>query len=62
MRMKTIIWVIYWLGNLGTFVKLTFFDAYQYTWWNWIIVVPINEFLAAIWPIYWVVLRPLFGS
>lgn len=54
------IWV-YWIGNLATFGKLTFFDDYQYTWWNWIIVVPINEFLAAIWPIYWVVLRPVFG-
>jgi hypothetical protein len=52
---------IYWIGNLATFGKLTFFDSYQYTWWNWIIVVPINEFLAMIWPIYWVILRPLFG-
>jgi hypothetical protein len=54
------IW-IYWIGNLITFGKLTFFDGYEYTWWNWIIVVPINEFLAMIWPIYWIVLRPLFG-
>lgn len=57
--MKKIAWVIYWVGNVRTFVKLTFFDGYQYTSWNWIIVVPINEFLALIWPIYWIVLRPL---
>ena len=36
-----------------TFVYLTFFNDYVYTSWNWIIVVPINFFLAAIWPIYW---------
>ena len=60
--MKTFAWVVYWIGNIATFVKLTFFDGYQYTWRNWIIVLPINELLAAIWPIYWVVLRPLFGS
>ncbi|UQN68293.1 hypothetical protein L0Z11_11410 [Burkholderia multivorans] len=51
-------WVI---GNLGTFAKLTFFDGFHYTWWNWIIVLPLNEFLAAIWPIYWAILRPLLG-
>ena len=44
------------------FGKLTFFDGYTYTWWNWIIVVPINGFLAEIWPIYWLLLRPLMGS
>lgn len=53
--------VVYVLGNIATFVKLSFFDGYVYTWWNWIIVLPINEFLAMIWPIYWLVLRPLFG-
>ena len=57
--MKKIAWVIYWIGNIGTFAKLTFFDGYQYTSWNWIIVVPINEFLALIWPIYWIVFRQL---
>ena len=55
-------WVIYWLGNIGTFVKLTFLDNYSYTWWNWLIVVPVNEFLALIWPIYWLILRPIFGA
>lgn len=60
--MKTFAWVVYGIGNIATFIKLSFFDGYEYSWWNWIIVLPINELLAAIWPIYWVVLRPLFGS
>jgi hypothetical protein len=59
--MAFLAWAVFWLGNIATFVKLTFFDGYEYTWWNWIIVVPINEFLAMMWPIYWVILRPLFG-
>ena len=33
--------------GLATFVRLSFFDDYTYTWWNWIVVVPINLFLAA---------------
>jgi len=55
--MKTLGWVVYWIGNVGTFIKLTFFDGYVYNWWNWMIAVPINEFLALIWPIYWAILR-----
>ncbi len=55
--MRTLGWVIYWIGNLGTFVKLTFFDGYVYNWWNWIIAFPVNEFLAAIWPLYWAIIR-----
>lgn len=54
-------WLVYWLGHVGTFVKLTFLDGYQYNWWNWIFAIVINEFLAAIWPIYWLLLRPFFG-
>jgi hypothetical protein len=54
--------VVYWLGHIATFVKLTFLDGYQYTWWNWIIALPVNEFLAMIWPIYWLILRPLFRN
>ena len=60
--MATVAWIAYWIGNVATFVKLTFFDGYEYTSWNWIIAIPVNEFLALIWPIYWAVLRPIFGS
>ena len=59
---KPLLWVVYWLGNIATFAKLTFFSGYHYTSWNWLIVVPINEFLAAIWPIYWAILHPLMGA
>jgi len=55
--MKNIGITIYWVGNIATFAKLTFFDGYIYNGWNWIIALPVNEFLAAIWPIYWTVLR-----
>ena len=55
--MKNIAIIVYWIGNVATFVKLTFFDGYTYNYWNWIIALPVNEFLSAIWPIYWVVLR-----
>ncbi len=57
--MKNAAILLYIVGNIGTFIKLTFFDGYVYTWWNWIIVIPINEFLASMWPLYWVVILPL---
>ncbi len=53
---------IWQLGSLATFVYLTFFDGYDYNAWNWIIAVPINFFLGEIWPIYWIILRPLLGG
>lgn len=51
---------VYWVGHIATFGYLTFFDGFRYNWWNWIIALAINEFLSLIWPIYWIVLRPLF--
>ena len=59
--MQKLLLGLYISGDVATLLYLTFFDGYVYTWWNWIIVIPINIFLATIWPIYWVVLRPLFG-
>lgn len=59
--MKRALWAVYWFGNLGTFIKLTFFDGYSYNWWNWIVAIPVNEFLSAIWPIYWLILRSFFS-
>jgi hypothetical protein len=55
-------YVGYSLGSLATFIYLTFFDGLVYNAWNWLLVVPINGFLAGIWPMYWAVLRPLFGD
>lgn len=55
------VFYIWLIGSFVTFIKLTFFDDYIYTWWNWIIVIPINGLIGTIWPIYWGILRPLFG-
>lgn len=44
---------LYIACDLATLVYLTFFDNVVYTWWNWIIIFPLNCFLATIWPIYW---------
>lgn len=60
-RFKAIVFLLYQVGSLLTFVRLTLFDGYTYTWWNWIIAVPINAVLGEIWPLYWLVLRPIFG-
>ncbi len=49
--------LIYAIGSFATFIYLTFFDGYVYTWWNWIIAVPVNTFLGTIWPIYWTILQ-----
>lgn len=57
--LKALLYLGYQVGALATFGKLTFFDGYVYNWWNWLIAVPANLFLAEIWPIYWLILRPL---
>lgn len=47
--------LVFWiwqLGSLVTLIYLMFFNT-NYNWWNWIILIPINFFLAEIWPIYW---------
>lgn len=53
-------YVIYELGALATWVKLMFFDGYSYTWWNWIVAFVANTFLAGMWPLYWLFIRPFF--
>lgn len=59
--MRTAALVVYVLGNLGTFLYLCWEDWPTFNWWNWLVLIPINEILAAIWPIYWLILRPLLG-
>jgi hypothetical protein len=49
------------VGGLATFIYLTFFDGYVYTWWNWMIAIPVNLFMAEIWPVYWLILKAVFG-
>ena len=53
--------IVYNFGAIATFVYLTFFDGYEYTAWNWLIAIPVNMFMAGIWPIYWIIIRGLFG-
>ncbi|MBV2180959.1 MAG: hypothetical protein KUL86_06950 [Castellaniella sp.] len=50
----------YYGGAWISFIYLVFFDGYVYTWWNWLIAVPISFFLSGVWPIYWLILRPAF--
>jgi len=47
-------YILLWqLPALATFIYLTFYDGYIYNSWNWIIAIPINMFLAEIYPMYW---------
>ncbi len=59
--MQSFFGIAYVIADISTFVYLTFFDGYAYTYWNWPIAVAANAFLAQIWPIYWIILRPLLG-
>ncbi len=40
--------------DAATLVFLVFFDGTRYNWWNWMIIIPIDIFLATIWPVYWI--------
>jgi hypothetical protein len=53
--------ILYEVAGWATFVKLTFFDDYVYNAWNWIIAIPVNALLGQLWPIYWLIIRPIFG-
>ena len=44
--------LLWQLGSVPTLIYLMFFDT-NYTWWNWIIMIPLNIFLAEIWPVFW---------
>lgn len=56
-----ILGLTYSAGWVCTFVYLTLLDeSVRWTWWNWIVLLPMHAFLSAIWPIYWALLRWLF--
>lgn len=59
--MKTLLLGLYVLGDVTTLAYLLFMDGTRYNWWNWLVIVPMDFILAAMWPIYWTVLRPLLG-
>lgn len=52
---------VYLVGDIATFVYLIVSDAADFNAWNWLIIVPVDFFLASIWPIYWAILVPIFG-
>lgn len=51
-KQTAIVW-LWQIGSIPTLIYLMFFNT-NYNWWNWIIMIPINFFLAEIWPIYWI--------
>lgn len=55
----TIASLVYLAGDLATLVFLLFFDGFRYNAWNWLLAIPADFFLAQLWPIYWLILRPL---
>ncbi|RAP58372.1 hypothetical protein [Oleiagrimonas sp. MCCC 1A03011] len=53
--MKRLLSFLYTVGTIATFVYLMFFDKHGlYQGWNWFIKIPLNVFLASIWPLYWI--------
>jgi len=57
-RPKTALIIGYELAGFGTFFYLLHEGGF--TWWNWPIIIGADAFLAQIWPIYWLILRPFF--
>jgi hypothetical protein len=49
----------YAIGYIATFVKLTWYDGYIYNAWNWLIAIPVNFAMAGVWPLYWLMIKPL---
>lgn len=61
MRIQIILMLVWQIGSIATFGYLTSADYHTFNLWNWIIILPVNLFLGEIWPIYWLILRPIFG-
>ncbi len=52
--MKRLLSLLYTLVSFATFVYLLFFDRHGlYRGWNWFIKIPLDAFLASLWPLYW---------
>ena len=50
------IW-LFVLTDTFTFIILMVWDRPFLNAWNWLIIIPVNLFLAQIWPIYWAILH-----
>lgn len=48
-----LLWAGYEVGGLATLIALLFFDGVQWTWWNWIFIIPLSLFQSQIWPAIW---------
>lgn len=59
--MKDAVVAGYSVAALVTAAYLTLIDFAALSFWNWAIIIPVNLFLGAIWPIYWAVIRPILG-
>jgi hypothetical protein len=60
MRWTNVAVILYEAGALCTWLYLMFFDGYRYNAFNWIVALAVNSFNAAIWPFYWLIIRPLY--
>ena len=60
-RTLALLWA-YQAGSIATFAYLTIIDEMPHIWWRWAIAAACNVFLGEIWPIYWILLRPLMGA
>jgi|TARA_B110000503_G_scaffold91149_1_gene137673 hypothetical protein len=53
-------WILFVFADIATFIYLMVVDWPDVNAWNWIIIIPVNVFLATIWPIYWGILHWIF--
>lgn len=53
MKGGNIPFLIWGAGNVGTFVYLLSTDAPHFNFWNWVLFLPLDYVLSAIWPIFW---------
>jgi hypothetical protein len=51
----------YQAGAVATLIYLTWRDGISLAWWKYPLMLALNLFLAEIWPIFWLILRPIFG-
>jgi len=48
--------------DAATFLFLIFWGDKKIPSMDWFIELPFNLFFAQIWPVYWMVYRPIFGA
>lgn len=48
-----ILMALFFLGSPATFIYLVVSDWDKFNAWNWVLIIPLDMALAAMWPIYW---------